>query len=677
MPHELPPTHRLPPQSSSEIDARIDRLARRAEEDLPEAVFHKELLAELVEATAALGAAIWRADGESLSLAAQLHLSHLADESEQREPRRQAALGDVLRSGQPRTLAARDDPRDGAEPAAAAVLVPWRATPEEGGVLEVHLRAEVSGQALAGQARFARVVADLLAIFQRRRRLSLLQRRDQTWQAIDHFARAIHRDGRLAPTAYEIANEGRRLIQCDRVTVLVRRRRQWRVVAVSGADTANRRAATLRHLERLTAAVASVGEPLWYAERTNEAESIPPEIEEPLHDYVDLASTRLAGFCPLTLPPPTGDCQPAASADAGDTTPFGMVVVEQFDRLAPEELRERTAAVCRHAAPAVRQALDLESLPLYSVSSLLHEARWFRRLAGQPTLLLIAAAVAAGLAALGIVPATLRIEASGTLQPEVRRQVFAPDDGIVESLFVHEAGEKVARGETLLRLRNLQLQYEGQRLWGELETARKQLSSIEAERLAAGRASREDLRQAALRAAEEETLKKKIEGLSLQQTLLERLEAELQIASPIDGEVLTWDVKGLLESRPVARGQLLLTVADLTGAWVLELEIPDDRIAHVLAAMQSSGQPLAVRFILATAPEEHHTGRLERVSPATDSPGGQSPTVSAVVRPDNQAAMRLLRPGATVTAKIDCGRRSVLYVWFHGLLHVTRSRLLF
>jgi len=652
-------------------------LAQRAEEDLAEAVFHQELLAELVEATAALGAAIWRADGESLRLAAQIHLSHLADESEQREPRRQAALGDVLRSGQPRTRAERDDPRGGAEPAAAAFLVPWRATPEERGVLEVHLRAGISGQALAGQTRFARVVADLLAIFQRRRRLVLLQRRDQAWQAVDRFARAIHRDGRLEPTAYEIANEGRRLIQCDRVTVLVRRRRQWRVVAVSGADTANRRAAALRHLERLAAAVASGGEPLWYAESTSDAESIPPEIEEPLHDYVDLASARLAGFYPLTLPPPPADRQPAASADAGEAPPFGMLVVEQFDRSAPEELRERAAAVCRHAAPAVRQALDLESLPLYPVSRRLRETRWFRRLAGQPALLLIAAAVAAGLALLAIVPASLRIEAGGTLQPEVRRQVFAPDDGIVESLFVHEAGAAIARDAPLLRLRNLPLQYEGQRLRGELETARKQLSSIEAERLAGGRASRDDLRQAALHAAEEETLKKKIEGLSLQQSLLERLEAELQIASPIDGEVLTWDVRGLLESRPVARGQLLLTIADLTGAWVLELEIPDDRIAHVLAAMQSSGQPLAVRFILATAPEEHHTGRLERVSPATDSSGGQSPTVSAIVRPDNQAAMRLLRPGATVTAKIDCGRRSLLYVWFHGLLHVIRSRLLF
>ena len=111
--------------------------------------------------------------------------------------------------------------------------------------------------------------------------------------------------------------------------------------ALGLSDTANRRAATLRHLERLAAAVASVGEPLWYAESTNEAETIPPEIEEPLHDYVDLASARLAGFCPLTLPPPTGDCQPAASADAGDTAPFGILVVEQFDRLAPEELRER------------------------------------------------------------------------------------------------------------------------------------------------------------------------------------------------------------------------------------------------------------------------------------------------------------------------------------------------
>lgn len=36
-----------------------------------------------------------------------------------------------------------------------------------------------------------------------------------------------------------------------------------------------------------------------------------------------------------------------------------------------------------------------------------------------------------------------------------------------------------------------------------------------------------------------------------------------------------------------------------------------------------------------------------------------------------------LRPGATVTAKIYCGRRSIGYVWFHDLIAFVQSRILF
>lgn len=668
---------RLPSPSPIEIDARIDRLSRRAEEDLPETVFYQELLAELVEATAAVGAAIWREEDQAFRLAAQIHLSHLAAESDGQEPRRQAALRDVLSSGQSRHLQVGWPPSGSHSEDAALLLVPWRASPDLAGVLETQLREGLSERALAGQARFVHVTADLLAVYHRHRQFSLLQQCDRLWQSIDHFARAIHRASHLVPTAYEIVNEGRQLIQCDRVTLLVRRRRHWQVVAVSGADTANRRSATLSRLERLAAAVASLPEPLWYAEHADEAKNSPPEIEEPLHDYLDLASVRLAGFYPLISDATSADRERSAAEDASDKSPFGMLVIEHFDRRDPEEFRERAAAVCRHAAPAVRHALDLESLPLYRLSHFLNETRWLRRWARQPRTLLIAGAVAVLLAILSVTPATLWVEAGGALQPETRRNVFAPADGIVERIFMHQAGKKVGKGEPLLGLRNLQLEYETQRLLGELETSQKQLSSIEAERLSAGRTNREDLRESTRRAAEEETLKKKIEGLSREHALLVKLQDQLQIASPIDGEVLTWDVENLLESRPVVRGQMLMTIADLRGAWVVELRIPDDRIAHVASALRSSRQPLGARFILATSPERRYLGRLERVSPATDVLGSDAPTVSAIVRPEDQAAMKSLRPGATVVAKIDCGRRSVLYVGFHGLVHVIRSRLLF
>ena len=55
----------------------------------------------------------------------------------------------------------------------------------------------------------------------------------------------------LKETAFTVANEGRRLIGCDRVSVLVRRGTRCRLVAVSGVATVNRRANAVRALERL------------------------------------------------------------------------------------------------------------------------------------------------------------------------------------------------------------------------------------------------------------------------------------------------------------------------------------------------------------------------------------------------------------------------------------------
>jgi multidrug efflux pump subunit AcrA (membrane-fusion protein) len=340
-------------------------------------------------------------------------------------------------------------------------------------------------------------------------------------------------------------------------------------------------------------------------------------------------------------------------------------------------MADRCGAVCRHSAVALHRSLAHEEMPLHSLSRLLDRSAWVKRIRHQPLTLLFAALLAAVLLLLAAVPVPLRVEATGTLQPRTQRHLFAPSDAVVERLLVREAGEDVSADQELIQLRDPELQYEIERVLGELETARKQLAGIEAERIRADRASRSDLRDAAQRSAEEESLKKQLEGLERQQELLETRREKLNLRSPIDGQLLTWNAEQLLRSRPVGRGQILLTVADLRGPWVLELEIPDDRIADVTRAVSDRERPLDAHFILATAPETRYSGKLESIAPATDVRSDRGPTVFAVVGPDDQATMQTLRPGASVVAKIDCGRRSLLYVMTRGLLRAIRSRVLF
>lgn len=43
----------------------------------------------------------------------------------------------------------------------------------------------------------------------------------------------------------------------------------------------------------------------------------------------------------------------------------------------------------------------------------------------------------------------------------------------------------------------------------------------------------------------------------------------------------------------------------------------------------------------------------------------------------DKADLSYLKPGATVSAKIYCGRRAVGYVWFHSVIAFIQSHILF
>lgn len=643
--------------SSVEPDAVLDRLATLADRGPAEEEFYPELLRELVDATAALGAAVWTCDGDQIQLAAQHGLSYCSEPS----PNWRNLMKEVLASGRTQTVPATAGPAD-----AVAILCVCQLPGAGRGVLELRQSSRISEDALAGQVRFLAVAADLVAVWRRNRQLAGLGQRDQQWRRIDAFAQTVHRLTDLETIAYEIAAEGRTLLQCDRLSVIVRRRGRWTAMAVSGCDRVNRRSPVVACLERL-AAIAAAGGAAVHSGK--DREELPPELEQPLDDYHDLASARFVALAPLSLEAASEEEDAAAVAGP----PFAVLVVEQFSQDGCDSPREVWETVSQHSASALNHALRFEQMPLRRIGLLLERSRWANWFRERPWSVGFATLLAILLLAAAVIPAELRVEADGTLQPRVRRHLFAPADGVVEQLLVEDAGQEVVAGQELLRLQDSELQYEIESVLGELETARKQLAALEAERLRSDRTSRSDLREATQRSGEEEALKKRTEGLVRQQTLLDERREKLSVRSPMKGRLLTWNAEELLQSRPVARGQILLTVADLDGEWIVEVEIPDDRASDVVDALRSEERPLAAHFILATAPENRYSGNVEWISPATDVRAGAMPTVAAVVVPENQVAMRALRPGASVVMKIDCGRRSLLNVWSRGLVRAIKA----
>ena len=249
--------------------------------------------------------------------------------------------------------------------------------------------------------------------------------------------------------------------------------------------------------------------------------------------------------------------------------------------------------------------------------------------------------------------------------------MFAADDGVVSELLI-DHGQTIRAAAPLVVIRKPQLDLELSRVAGEIRTAEKKLAAVQAERLEnapPGAASRRGAHQLT---ADEEELKEQVKGLREQREIIERERADLVVRSPIDGAALTWNLKKLLEARPVERGQAMLTVGDLDGPWVLELHVPDHRAGHVLQAREELQPGLEVSFALASEPGAVYRGRIIDVAMATELDEAATPTLLVTVGIDRNEVAGL-RPGATVIAQIDCGRRAVGYVWLHDLFEFVQS----
>ncbi len=563
------------------------------------------------------------------------------------------------------------------------LFCPWKSEGAGAGVVEILQRPGASPDLVRGYLRFLEVACELAGEYERNSLLRDLRARAAQWGRLEQFSERVHGNLDLAATAYTIANESRRILECDRVSVLVRRGSKYRVAAISGTDTFSRRSSTVRLLERLTGAALATGDALWYPSLNDERF---PQIEKRLDPYVDESHVRGLAILPLQGGEFAGRPGQAGSEErrAGKAVPReaaagariqGGLAVESFSSTLDEPLRKTALALSRHSGLAIRNALELQRLPLRRVSQALGKVAGGLRgkrlaLAG-----LVLVAIVAAVEAMVFVPADFTVEARGELQPLRTRNIFAPNDGIVREIRV-QSGARVAANQVLLILRRPELDLEFKRVEGELETARKKLASVESEQLLNRREDETQRKRYTELTAQQEELRALAASLEAQHAILRQQQSDLEVRSPIAGELLTWNAEQLLEARPVARGQVLLTVADRAGPWGLELRIPDRRVSHLAEARKSSRAPLDVSFALATRPAEVFWGELDRVGVRTEVTEAEGAVVPAAVQIDREEIPELV-PGAGVVARIQCGRRAIGYVWLHDLIDAARAWLVF
>ena len=116
------------------------------------------------------------------------------------------------------------------------------------GLVEIFQRFEAGAEAQAGYLRFLSQMCELAGDFLKSHQLRHFSDRQTLWTQLEDFTRTVHASLNPRETAYTIVNEGRRLIECDRVTVAIRRGKKCRIEAISGQDLFDKRSNTVRLL---------------------------------------------------------------------------------------------------------------------------------------------------------------------------------------------------------------------------------------------------------------------------------------------------------------------------------------------------------------------------------------------------------------------------------------------
>ena len=257
--------------------------------------------------------------------------------------------------------------------------------------------------------------------------------------------------------------------------------------------------------------------------------------------------------------------------------------------------------------------------------------RFFLRRRGQ---LLLAAATA--VCAAMFIPLPYEVQCDCELQPVARRFVAAPYDGRLEEAFV-EPGDVISKDQLLARMDGREVRWEQATALADFQRAGKE----------------RDAHMAAHDAAKAQISRLEMERVNLKRQLLEQHGQHLEICSPIDGIVVTGDLRKL-EGAPLAVGETLFEVAPL-DRMVFEIEIADEDISHV-----SVGMPISIT--MDAYPSQVWTGKLERIHPRTEIKDHAHVFIGEL-KVDN-ASLRL-RPGMQGHARITSRQHAIGWNLFH------------
>lgn len=675
-------------QTKQQIRGLVEEITALSRQNLAPEKYYGEFLKRVVEALAAVGGAVWTiGEGGQFQLAYQINLQSSTLDVEGDHQRRHARLLAQVAQTREGTLV---PPHSGAGDDVSAanptemllVLAPLATDESTEAVVEIFQRATPQPATRRGYLRFLLQMCELAAQWLNAQKLQQLGSRQSLWMKVDDFARAAHETLDVRSTAYTVANEGQRLVGCDRVSVGVMRGGRCMIEAVSGQDAFDKRSNVVTLLGKLATRVVKGGEPLWYTGSTDE---LPPQIEDAVHEYVDFAHSKTIAIVPIThtVVGATLHEDESVVKATESAPPVGALIFEQIEDVRRrEELAQSVDLVCSHSARALSNAVDHESLFLMPLWRTIGKSRVLVRARTLPKTLLVSLLVIGLIVSMFVIPKDFNLKGEGVLQPIERREVFVETAGTVTYVADIVEGQEIEAGVTLIQLDSTDIELELGRAVSDLNEARVRFKSISHQLSNDSSLTPEESSRLS---GEQEQSRIRIESLEKQVQLLKKKKESLTIKSPISGKVISSDVKRNLIGRPVTPGQPLLTVANTKGDWELKVFMPERRMGHVARmevelaeeSQRTGGHDrLRVNYVVATDPTTTLEGEVKEVREAAELHDEHGHSVSMLVEID-PSQISDKRPGATVTATVYCGERPLGYWLFSDVIEWYYSHIAF
>lgn len=681
-------------QARRQINRLAEEIAQLSEMELSPPEYYGEYLQRLLTALAAPAGAIWlRTPQGNLQLQYQINMRQVGlDRGENTrqmhdELLRQAAIKGQPGLFQPHSSIGQPDGNTvvpGNPTDHVILLVPILYDKQVAGIVEVWQDPNRGADAQRGFLQFMVRMAALAAGYTRNFQLRQMVGQQQVWQQLETFARQIHASLNPTEVSYLVANEGRRLVEADRVSVAIRYGKKPQVTAISGTDVVEKRSNLVQLMRALFEKVIEWGEKLVYTGVKDD--TLPPAVLKALDAYLSESNSKLLVVVPLQDEREKEKKKQARSA----------LLMEAFETTEnPEQTIARLEVIGRHATSALYNAAEYRRIPFRFLW--LPIAKLQEGLGGKARAIGIGISTLLGvlIAALIFVPYPLKMSAQGQLLPAKRSYVFPPVEGYVKEIKGSlTSGSEVKQDDLLIRMFDLNLAERIEKLNREIDIAdrtAKHFSKVEG-------ASIEHVFQ---RITADVT---RIAKTQERENLIKRTDAilanpgEFWIRSPRSGIILTSDFRESLLNRPVKPNEPLLRIGTTDAKnpkrvdWEIELKIPQKHIGQVLTSFKNHppGTELDVDLLLISAPTRTFKGKLKKERIASqaevnkDNNNEPEPVVIAWIRiegndinPEDRVPLELLLSGTEVRANIRCGNRAMGYSLFYGVWEFIYEKIVF